>query len=130
MGKLTVHEFDPVIYPRVIWVVRGEGIEEDIRNAFLSTDGSPLDTTGWRNAKAGTWGAQESNGGRLGVLVWLITDDIGVEDVSHESVHAANCIFRDCGIGYDVNNDEHFAFLVGKIANWIWRTFSGEYDVK
>ena len=129
MGKLILHEFSPVIYPRKIWVIKGRGlyIEQKIQDTFRSQHNDSLLLDGWKTARAAVWPVMEtSDRAALGVLVWLI-DRIDVPVIAHESVHAANAIFKDCGILYDADNDEHYAHLVGFIADCIWQTWTGKF---
>ena len=49
-----------------------------------------------------------------------------VGTITHESLHAANSIFDDMGIGYDLTNDEHAAYFVGWIARCCWKVLQEE----
>lgn len=129
MSKLRVHEFNPVLYPRLIWVVKGASsdMEDKIKDCFRAPDGDSLNTEGCDAVKAGVWGVMEAGErGRYGVLIWLrVKVDVGV--AAHESVHAANVVCQACDIHFDARNDEHYAYLVGFIADCIWQTWTGKF---
>lgn len=129
MWKLKVHEFDPVLYPRKIWVVKGTGMDmqQKIKDAYRTPNDDSLSMEGVDKVKAGVWNVMETaDRAGYGVLIWLRTKvDPGV--VAHESVHAANNICIDCGIHFDALNDEHYAYLVGFIADCIWQTWTGKF---
>lgn len=126
MGKLKVHIFDPAIYPRLIYIVKGKDLKNDIHESFLTPDGETLNMEGADMCKAGVWDVQLKETSRLGVLIWL-RELIDVSVVAHESVHAANSIFHSCGVDYDTKHDEHFAHMVGFIADCTWQTYIGKF---
>lgn len=129
MSKLVVHEFDPVLYPRKVFIVKGTGIEmpQKIRNAFRTPDDDSLSMEGVDKVKAGVWNVMEtSDRGAFGVLIWL-REKVDPSVAAHESVHAANLICRDLDIHFDALNDEHYAYLVGFIADCIWQTWTGKF---
>lgn len=53
------------------------------------------------------------NAGRIYIAV---NDKTTTPMIVHECVHAANSIFRSCGIKLDIDNDEPYAYLLG----WIY----------
>ena len=129
MGKLIVHQFDPVLYPRLIFVVKGQGddMKKKIDDAYRTPDDDHLSFDGADKVKAGVWNVMETaDRHSYGVLIWLREKvDPGV--AAHESVHAANMICSDLGIHFDALNDEHYAYLVGFIADCIWQTWTGKF---
>lgn len=48
-----------------------------------------------------------------------------VPNIAHEAVHAALEIFDYIGAGADAKNQEPFAYLVGWIADCIWKVKAG-----
>ena len=129
MGKFIVHEFDPVIYPRKVWITKGSGndIIRKIKDNYRTPDGEPICTDGSDTCKACVWSVSENNdAGRLGVLI-LLSEHITVGIAAHEAIHAANRICQDCDIHYDCDNDEHYAYLVQFIADSIWQTWTGKF---
>lgn len=49
-----------------------------------------------------------------------------VERIAHKSIHAANSIFDELNIAYDLVNDEHAAYLVGYVAKCCWKVLQNE----
>lgn len=126
MGKIKVHIFDPVIYPRKVYVVKGKNLESQIKDSFLTPDGDSLNTIGSDTCRAGVCDVQLKEDKKLGVLVWL-REKIDISVIAHESVHAANLIFYSCGVEYDTRHDEHFSHLVGWIADCVNQTQTGKF---
>lgn len=120
--KTKIHQFNPTIYPRKLWVMKG-GSSDDISDAFKEPDGEEirLCIEGGKEPGAMTLKVCHKETGYLGVLVWLCESSISVSDVAHESVHVASCIFDDCNMtfGFSDGKDEHFAYLVGFAADCI-----------
>ena len=129
MAKLKIHQFDPVIYPRNIYVVKGEKIGPSILESFRTEDDEQLCLDGSDGCRAGVWAVRYLDGKHepLGVLVWLRCK-IDVSVIAHESVHAANQIFTDCGVNYNALNDEHFAHLVVYIAKCLCQVHTGKFN--
>ena len=120
--KNIIHQFNPTIYPRKLWVMKGGSID-DILDAFTEPDGTEIQiiTSGGAEPGAMTLKVCHRETRLLGVLVWLCVNDTSVKDVAHEAVHVASCIFEDCNMamGFADGRDEHFAYLVGFAADCI-----------
>jgi len=117
MEKVIVHEFDPVIYPRKVWIVvtNNPQILTDHFNYIDDSDNSPFDT-----AHAFVFDCKHRVSGLKGTCICFTKKNaITFENVSHESVHIASSIFNDLGmtIGFNGGRDEHFAYLVGWVAD-------------
>ena len=106
--KTTIHEFDPQIYPRLLWVVKG-GELEDIKDMF-ETEISEEEVGG-----AVTFLVRRKVDNRLGYCVWFPkSGDIrNLDWIAHESSHVALCIFNDVGAVITPEGQEPFAYLVG-----------------
>lgn len=109
--KTIIHEFDPCIYPRLLWVVKGgtiEGIQETLE---LVGEGSG-DMEGYGAVALPVRRKEDS---RLGYCVWFprSSDMNKGEWVAHESTHVALCIFDDVGAKVSYEDQEPFAYLVG-----------------
>ena len=120
--KTVIHQFDPTIYPRKLWVMKG-GSVNDILDAFTEPDGEEINLviyTG-KEPSAMTIKVIHKESRYYGVLVWLCDGKANIENVAHEAVHVASCIFDDLGMtmGFDGGKDEHFAYLVGFAADCI-----------
>lgn len=104
-----VHEFDPVIYPRKLWIAI---TTENIADRFKDLENLADDV----NAHVST--TSDIHRGYIGVIIrFRSIEDIDFKTVSHESVHAADIIFAELGVKADTDNDEHLAYLVGWIAD-------------
>lgn len=129
MSKFIVHEFDPVIYPRKVWITKGSSkdIISKIKENYRTPEDEYLSDDGVDTSKACVWSVMENNDAkRLGVLI-LLVENVTVGVAAHEAIHAANCICRDCNIHYDCDNDEHYAYLVQFITDSIWQTWTGKF---
>lgn len=116
MGEKTtkIHEFDPEIYPRKLWVAVGapqeviEDMFEDVQPMEKNAD-AQVDCT--RRLKPDAKG---------GVLIRFGNKQaITASNITHESVHAATEIFDYVGAFHDPKNQEPFAYLCGWIAKCI-----------
>ena len=106
--KTIIHEFDPCIYPRLLWVVKG-GSLEDIKETFeVSCEDEDI-------GGAATLPARRKSDNRLGYCVWFpkAGDIRNLEWIAHESTHVAICIFNDIGGNVTYEGQEPFAYLVG-----------------
>lgn len=111
MAVKEVHQFDPVIYPCLVWVAIGDGLMLD---RFPRIDLIGDESIGETEQ---TWDAKS---GREGVLIrFRSRSQMTAEATAHEAVHAAAEIFRFVGGEIDVKNQEPFAYLVGFIADCI-----------
>ena len=109
--KTIIHEFDPCIYPRLLWVVKGGTLEEirktlefgDIGDDFQSTGGA-ITIAAYDNAKK-----------KGGFLVWFpkASEISNLDWIAHESTHVALGIFDYIGSEVEANESEPFAYLVG-----------------
>lgn len=107
--KLIIHEFDPCIYPRLLWVVKG-GTLDKIKE-ILEVGDLDEDNVGG----AVTILARKKENGLLGYCVWFpSSSDIKRLDwIAHESAHVALCIFNDIGARVLYEDQEPLAYLVG-----------------
>lgn len=127
MKPLKIHQFDPVIYPRLVWIVNG-GTPEDIRKEFFERDGEELNLEPeFKNSHACVSDVTFGEDKMIGVLVWIIDKPRGCKDIAHESVHVANKIFRDCGIDMHYDHDEHYAYLIGWVADCIEQVVKNKF---
>lgn len=106
-----LQEFNIDIYPRKLWVATSW---ENVKDKFTThdTDYKFEERCG---AYAVTYPNLEKKGSKCyGVLILFNTEykqggsDI-VQNIAHESLHAANAIFNELGIEYGLINDEHAA---------------------
>lgn len=111
MGSKTiqVHEFNPAIYPSLLWVMIGNHtISERFRTLELMDD----------NALAETESVNDVLQNRNGVIIrFRSRKNMTTEIITHESVHAAAEIMRYVGGRVEVGNQEPFAYLAGWVAD-------------
>lgn len=111
-NKTTIHEFDPCIYPRLLWVVKGGSLEEirktlefnDIEDDFYNSGGA-LTISAYDNAKK-----------KGGFLVWFPKPSDMTKNsywMAHEAAHVALGIFGYVGAEAKAEESEPFAYLVG-----------------
>lgn len=125
MKTTKIHEFDPVIYPRKLWVVisNSEDFLNEKFNHECNLDGFS------EKSKAIVFPCSLVETGDLGVIVVFTKKSfMDIKNISHESVHIASVIFSDCGMmmGFDEGRDEHFAYLVGWAAECIDKVKRGK----
>ena len=113
-NKTTIHEFDPCIYPRLLWVVKGGSLEE-IRKTLEFGELSEED----KSNGAITLYAYDKENERGGYLVWLPqAKDMSRGDwMAHEASHVALGIFDYIGAEAKASDSEPFAYLVG----WVFK---------
>ena len=113
MNTNKIHEFDPQIYPRLLWVAYGCSTEE-LRAVFGDKitemdDSSDAEVMNcgrkWPNVKGGV------------LIRFRSKSNMTAGVIAHESTHAALEIFDYVGARIEYNNQEPFAYLVGWIAN-------------
>lgn len=109
--KHKLHEFDPKIYPRLVWIAVGvphpviKDMFEDVAPMDESTD-AQVDHT--RRTKPDIKG---------GILIRFENRKAMTQaNVTHEAIHAAMEIFDYVGAVADPKNQEPFAYLCGWIA--------------
>ena len=113
-----IHEFDPVIYPRRIWITY-DATAKELNEKFPEGDCSGkvfLD-----DDLKDSYGAEysvgvvepERKGGFL--LRFPNKETMTPCNITHECIHAATGIFKYIGASVDTDNDEPFTYLV----SWI-----------
>jgi hypothetical protein len=125
--KDQIHRFDPVIYPRKLWIVKGcekkfindrfvERLGEEI--ALYDDERNEADCTVICDVIL-----KETE--ECGYLVY-IQSDLSIGQIAHEAVHVAVGLFKDIGAYLDPDNQEPFAYLVGWIADCINQVETGK----
>lgn len=118
-GKLL--RFDPVIYPRSLWVAVGLTAEE-INQALSLTDGRPIETDSDPTTRSTTYPfVMDRSNGNHGTLVAIWMDDIKDEEIAHEAFHAAMTMLYDVGVKYFADDQEPSAYMVG----WVFGKIQG-----
>ena len=121
-----IYEFDNEIYPRKLWVVYDS--EETVMSSFVGTEDEEITEDAFSGAFAITLevvkkGDLEWKGVVIHYTKELLAEGGSqiVSSITHESIHAANMIFRATGVNYSKCDDEHFAYLAGWIAKMSWK---------
>lgn len=116
-NKIIIHEFDPVIYPRKLWIVVTKDMSI-ITNNFLdkNSKGEMIysgDIGSDFHAITQKVTHKES---RLhgSIIVFGNKAALTSKNIAHESTHAARQIWNE--LGEDVTGEEADAYLVGWIA--------------
>ena len=110
-----IYEFDPVIYPRKIWVTYNATASE-LNEQFPTGDINGDKFEDIDNCYAITYRtANKDNKG--GILIRFADNKEAMKswNILHESIHAAGIICKYVGIEADWDNDEAFTYL----ATWI-----------
>jgi hypothetical protein len=108
--KTVIHEFDPCIYPRLLWVVKGGELEEIRKTLEFGELGDDEQKGG-----AVTISAYDNANKKGGFLVWFPKSGemSNLDWIAHESTHVALGIFDYIGSEVAANESEPFAYLVG-----------------
>lgn len=102
---MKIHEFDPVIYPRKLWVA----VSTDTFDAIVDCVRDKLRNLG-------------------GILVRFESKNaITIANIAHESSHIAMNIFDYIGAKVDLANQETFSYLVGWVADCINQVRTGKF---
>ena len=110
-SKTTVYEFDPCVYPRLLWVVKGgtiDGIKETLNLGEYEVDEEESGAVTLCNVR-------RKSDGNLGALIWFpkLSNINNLDWIAHESTHAALYVFAEVGATVDFENQEPFAYMVG-----------------
>lgn len=116
MGKNNsgrIYEFEQSIYPRLLWISIGR--ESSSLGGIFGEDIPDMDATSLAETMECT---KQDKYRRLGVLIRFSSkSDMTVENISHESVHAALSIYFSIGEPVSLGgSNEPFAYLVGWIS--------------
>lgn len=107
-----IHEFDPLVYPRLLWVAVGvphEVIKEMFEDIEPMSEDANAQVNYTRRLKPNVKG---------GVLVRFANRKaMSTSTIAHESAHIAVGIFNYIGAPIDINHQEPFAYLCGWAAN-------------
>lgn len=113
--KTIIHEFDPCIYPRLLWVVKGGELDEIRKTLEFAELDEDNDVCG-----AVTIAAYNNEEKRGGFLVWFPkpSDMTKRGDwIAHEAAHVALEIYDYVGAEAKARDSEPFAYLVG----WVFK---------
>jgi len=124
MRKAIIHQFDPVIYPRYLWVVIGSICIDTIKERFSVDKDLARDYEDNEKTKGGfAIKVVQLNTRNQGILVVIPKRSASVRTIAHESVHVADYIFEEIGAyAQDFKYlNEQYDYLVGWAADCIDR---------
>lgn len=118
----TIYEFDPEIYPRLLWVTYG--CHTSVLKDMFGNEAQDMD----KNTYAQTIICRRLKPDvRGGVLIRFKNKAaMTTKNIAHESVHAALEIFDYVNARISLDNQEPFAYLVGWIADCCNKVKKGE----
>lgn len=113
--KTIIHEFDPVIYPRKLWIVATSNMRV-ITDRFLDKESKgEMTYINGDNFSAITQKVTEKGSLKYGVIIIFLSKyQMTTKLIAHEATHAARKIWNE--LGEDVIGEEANAYLVGWIA--------------
>ena len=112
------YEFNPCIYPRLLWVVIGN--TELVTENFTDRNHNELDEKDFCDCDGATSRARCKANDRQGSLIWIPSHSLDdVNTIAHEAVHATNFIFNDLEVDFNFDSDEHYAYMVGWVAGCV-----------
>ena len=125
---ILLKEFNCEIYPRKLWVATSwEEVKDrfSVYHAYYAFEKhNDADGTVYPHIE------RKSTRKRGVLIVFNFEERIGgseiVNIIAHESLHAANAIFNELGIEYELTHDEHAAYMVGWIAKCCWKVLQKE----
>lgn len=117
MKKVQIHQFDPIIYPLKLWIVKNPNIVE-LKSKFLVYTNDELNVDTRQAAYASTYNKvvlyKETN--KYGILI-MLNEKLNVNQIAHEATHAVRVIWD--WLNEDFTGVEADAYLVGWIAECI-----------
>lgn len=117
--QAKIYQFDPMIYPRFLWVVTG-GDFSDIKKWFLYYSGEELDDRDIETMGGMTQSVTFRHNQCLGILIWFPNIHLAKANwITHESVHGTLELFDQLGLRVDYRNQEPMAYLAGWFAECI-----------
>lgn len=122
----NIWEFDPQIYPQYLWIAISP-TEEEIKKFSYSGSGNELEFNK-EKAYATVYHVRQKDDQDTGpLIIFKDKESLSFDIVAHESLHVASFIADICNLKYDYENDEHFAYLIGWVAECCEKV-KKEYD--
>lgn len=122
--KFTINEYDPLIYPRKLWVCKNATLK-DLQKRFLTRDGEEIDESWDPIDSTFTIYVQDRITNKLGLCVniadWAYDENF-INVIAHEAEHVKISIFHDCHVDSNFESQEVDAYLVGWCAQCIYNT--------
>lgn len=116
MEKVTIHQFDPEIYPFKIWVCISDNHDEVVKSFLNSETDKPFAECDLSHLSAYASKVIHRESRLYGTLLTFRSkDDMSPAIVAHEASHAAKFLFEH--ISADVAPHEPFEYLLGWIVD-------------
>lgn len=117
--QTKLYQFDPMIYPRFLWVVTG-GYYSDIKKWFLTYEGEEIEESDVSNLGGLTISVTFRQTQSLGILIWFPDIRLAKANwITHESTHCTLELFEQLGLRVDYRNQEPVAYLAGWFAECV-----------
>lgn len=124
----NIWEFDPQIYPKLLWVAVNPNEEEQSKFKSLHDKDEPLLKVEMDDCLACVYVVRKIENCKTGSMIVfkdLSTLTPGV--MAHEAVHVVSNICRFIGLKYNEYDDEHISYLVEWVVNCCEKV-KKEYD--
>lgn len=123
--KKIIDKYDPVIYPRLLYVCKNCTLK-DLRDRFTTRNDEEISDEWDPSSETFTFYALDKKTKQWVILVCMghkrkNTADY-VSDICHEAEHVKQSIFEDIGLPTTVDSQEADAYLVGWAAKCIYKT--------
>lgn len=121
MANKGYYEYDPVVYPRKLWVMIG-GAPDDINRVFSNMDGTEIEIEGAKDACATTYPELWSKeNGKFGELVsFRSKKDMTMGFICHEAWHVLDAFISCLPLErVDGGHNEHLSYLLQWICDRI-----------
>ena len=117
--QAKIYQFDPMIYPRFLWVVTG-GDYRDIKKWFVEYNGEEIEESDVSSLGGMAMSVTFRQNQCLGILIWFPDIHLAKANwITHESVHGTLELFDQLGLRVDFRNQEPLAYLAGWFAECI-----------
>ena len=130
--EVLVYEYDPKIYQRKLFVMKGCEIK-DIKERLSTRDDEEIETEiekGSEPALRVFPMVKIKDTGAYGelVVVFVEPEYVSCGMISHEAFHVAMDILSELGVMFHADNQEHIAYMVEWAAECIHDVITGEAD--
>lgn len=128
--EVLVYEYDPMIYPRKLFVMKECEIK-DIKERFSTRDDEEIEIEiekGSESALRTFPMVKIKDTGAYGelVVVFVKPKYVSCGMISHEAFHVTMDILSELGVMFHADNQEPIAYMVGWVAQCIHDVITGE----
>lgn len=129
--KDRIYEFDPLVYPRLLWIVRGS--EDFVKENFSKKGGDEFtdEDVDMRFVDAWVCKCERKSDRRLGILFYF-ESGIEAKQLVHECYHALTAYVSEINADlpdYDSDGmEEYAAYLIEWIFDCCWKVKQGKAE--